>query len=399
MSGAEAFGRYGRLSRRGLLRAGGVGLTGAGAALLFGCGDDGPKPLPNEPLPPPEVRRIRLPAWEEGAFASGQIPCVIPLSAAEEFLREEGIEPEYVNGHGLDPWAERVADGTFDFTQDFAAATILGLERVPNLTILAGVHIGCYELFAHDGIRTFADLRGKRVAVPFGGDAKQPDYAFMVTVMNYIGVPADRIVGSYNREDLPSLLQSRQVDAVLALQPTGENLRNLEGVRVILNSEVDPPFSSHYCCVFFANRRFVKKNPIATKRVLRALLKGTDLVAQDPEAATRLLMTLDSTIDYGTLLKMLSHLPYNVWANRSPEDSLRFYALRLRDAGELKSTPDKVLESADWRFLEQLKRELAYAPGPAFEPSAYKLNCEIESSFGPSAAAPRSDDGRATGTT
>ena len=78
--------------------------------------------------------------------------------------------------------------------------------------------------------------------MPFGGDAKQADYAFMVTLMNYIGVPADHIVASYDSQDCPGLLQSRQIAAVLALQPTAENLRNLAGVRVILDSAVDEPF-------------------------------------------------------------------------------------------------------------------------------------------------------------
>ena len=139
MSAPQPFGRHGSLSRRGLLRAGGLGLTGAGAALLFGCGRDaGAKPLPNEPLPPPEVTRIKLPAWEEGFWAAGANPCVIPLYVADPFFRDEGIDVEYVPGYAYDPWQERVADGTWDLTQDFAAGTIVGLERVPNLTILSG---------------------------------------------------------------------------------------------------------------------------------------------------------------------------------------------------------------------------------------------------------------------
>jgi hypothetical protein len=42
-----------------------------------------------------------------------------------------------------------------------------------------------------------------------------------------------------------------------------------------------------------------------------------------------------------------------------PEDTLRFYALRMQELGMIKSSPQKVIaEGTDWRFLNELKREL-----------------------------------------
>ena len=42
-----------------------------------------------------------------------------------------------------------------------------------------------------------------------------------------------------------------------------------------------------------------------------------------------------------------------------PADTMRFYALRLHEAGMIKSSPQKLLAQAtDWRFLNELKREL-----------------------------------------
>jgi NitT/TauT family transport system substrate-binding protein len=38
---------------------------------------------------------------------------------------------------------------------------------------------------------------------------------------------------------------------------------------------------------------------------------------------------------------------------------MRFYALRLHEAGLIKSTPQRILaQGTDWRFLNELKREL-----------------------------------------
>jgi hypothetical protein len=42
-----------------------------------------------------------------------------------------------------------------------------------------------------------------------------------------------------------------------------------------------------------------------------------------------------------------------------PEDTLRFYALRLHEIGMIKSTPQEIIAGGtDRRFLDELKREL-----------------------------------------
>jgi NitT/TauT family transport system substrate-binding protein len=55
----------------------------------------------------------------------------------------------------------------------------------------------------------------------------------------------------------------------------------------------------------------------------------------------------------------MREIPYAKWRNYDPEDAVRFYALRLHDAGMIKSSPNKILaDGADWRFWNELKREL-----------------------------------------
>ncbi len=52
-------------------------------------------------------------------------------------------------------------------------------------------------------------------------------------------------------------------------------------------------------------------------------------------------------------------VPYEWWRDYDPEDALRFYALRLHDVGMIKSSPKKIIaDGTDWRFLNELKREL-----------------------------------------
>jgi NitT/TauT family transport system substrate-binding protein len=112
-------------------------------------------------------------------------------------------------------------------------------------------------------------------------------------------------------------------------------------------------------CLLSGNREFVRKNPVATKRVLRAMLKTTDLCATDPARASRQLVDGGFAQRYDYALQTLNDNPYDKWREYDPEDTLRFYALRLHEVGLIKSSPQKIIaEGTDWRFLNELKREL-----------------------------------------
>jgi NitT/TauT family transport system substrate-binding protein len=107
------------------------------------------------------------------------------------------------------------------------------------------------------------------------------------------------------------------------------------------------------------NRDFVRNHPVATKRVLRAILKAADLCANEPARATRLIVDGGFTPRYDYAFEALSEIPYDKWREYDHEDTLRFYALRLHEAGLIKSSPQKLIaKGADWRFLDEVKREL-----------------------------------------
>ena len=62
---------------------------------------------------------------------------------------------------------------------------------------------------------------------------------------------------------------------------------------------------------------------------------------------------------YEYALQAMQEIPYNRWRDYDPEDTVRFHALRLHEAGMIKSSPQKIIaQGTDWRFLDQIKREL-----------------------------------------
>jgi NitT/TauT family transport system substrate-binding protein len=96
---------------------------------------------------------------------------------------------------------------------------------------------------------------------------------------------------------------------------------------------------------------------MATKRALRAIVKAANFCAAEPERAAR--MVADKCYRYDYSLQMMNEIQYTRWRDYDAEDTVRFYSLRLREVGMIKSTPSKIIaDGTNWRFLNELKREL-----------------------------------------
>jgi NitT/TauT family transport system substrate-binding protein len=127
----------------------------------------------------------------------------------------------------------------------------------------------------------------------------------------------------------------------------------------VVNTNVDRPWSQYFCCLVAGNRTFVRKHPVATKRAVRAILKAADICALEPDRVARVLVDRDYVKRYDYALQTMQEVPYGTWREYNPEDTLRFYALRLHEAGMIKSSPQKIIEQGtDWRFLTELKKQL-----------------------------------------
>jgi NitT/TauT family transport system substrate-binding protein len=106
-------------------------------------------------------------------------------------------------------------------------------------------------------------------------------------------------------------------------------------------------------------RDFVTQYPSATKRAIRALLKATDLCAEEPERAARIVVKKGFEPRFDMVTKVLEEVPYRSWREANAEDALRFYALRLYEVGMIKTNPTKLIaQGVDWRFVNAIKKEL-----------------------------------------
>ena len=333
--------RNDRWSRRQFLNA--AALAGTGAALGLRSG-------PSAAEPQPETTRIRL------IEISGI--CIAPQYVAKDLLHSEGFtDVSYVGvpTSGIEA-ARALAAGKGDITISFVAPLIMQIDAGDPIVMIGGVHAGCFALFGTERVRAVRDLKGKTVGVQAFGSSQ---HVFLASMMAQVGLDAKKDVTwaiHPSRESMRLLAEGR-IDAFLAFPPETQELRARRIGHVIVDSGKDRPWSQYFCCLVGSHQDFVRKHPVATKRALRAILKASNLCALEPERAARLIAARGYDYDYS--LETLKDIPYDKWRDYDAEDSARYYALRLQEAGMIKSTPQKIIaQGTDWRFLNELKKEL-----------------------------------------
>jgi NitT/TauT family transport system substrate-binding protein len=279
---------------------------------------------------------------------------------ATEFLAGEGFtEVRHVSGN-FGEVAQALATGSIDISLHFAATLLMHVEAGEPILGLAGLHVGCIELFGTEQVRAIRDLKGKTVSIG-GHGLGSPGYAYLAVMAAYVGLnPRTDITWvDYPPAESVQLLAEGKLDAFLAFPPFAQELRAKQIGHVVVDTSRDRPWSQYVCCVVTGHRAFVQQHPVATKRAVRALLKATDVCALEPEQVAQSLVAKGFTPSYGYALQVLKELPYNVWREYDPEDAMRFFALRLHEAGMIKSSPQKLIAQAtDWRFLKELKKEM-----------------------------------------
>ena len=322
-----------------------LNLAVAGGSLCF-------RPLHTAAEQPPETTRIRL-------VGSTGI-CVAPQYVADDLLRTEGFKDvEYVPATWGIPAAKAVGSGAVDITMNFVAPTLMRVDAGDPILLLAGVHVGCFELFGTERVRSVRDLKGKTVAVQA---LEFSQHIYLSSMAAYVGLDPHKDIkwAIHPSDEAMRLLADGKIEAFLGLPPDPQELRARRIGHVVVNSAVDRPWAQYFCCIAAGNREFVRRNPVATKRALRAILKASDICALEPDRVARALVEKGYAKSHDYALQTMKEVPYrNKWREYDPEDTARFYALRLREVGMITANPQKVItQGSDWSFLAELKKEL-----------------------------------------
>jgi NitT/TauT family transport system substrate-binding protein len=294
---------------------------------------------------PPETTSLRL----------GQYPvtCVAPLYVVDGLLREEGFaDIHYV------PSLFTLTSGETDFNLDWSGPMTVSIGAGEPTIMLAGVHPGCFELFARESIPSVGDLAGKKVGARGAGAG---DHILLSMIAASVGLdPAKDINWVFHGyRDSKELFAASEIDAFVTAPPWAQELRARSFGHVILSTTLDRPWSQYLCCMLVGNAGFVHRNPIATKRVVRAMVRATEICATKPDWVAQRVVDRRFTPRYDYAQQGLAEISYRSWRDFDPEDTVRFYALRLRELGMIKSSPDRIIATGtDWRFIKEVRKEL-----------------------------------------
>ena len=322
------------------------GLTLAGTTALVAVG---PRAAAGEP--PPETIKLRV-------LRTPSL-CEAPAQVADMLLAAEGFtQVQYVRVGGAGAAVKGLIAGDIDLGLVALPVPILRIDAGDPLVVLGGVHAGCFELFGSDRVHSIRELKGKAVAIP--GLASN-HHAFAAMIAAYVGVDprSDIDWQVHPGPEAMRLLAEGKVDGFIGFPPEPQELRAKRSGRVLVSTTTDRPWSQYFCCMVISSRDFVRKYPVATKRALRAILKADAVCALEPARVTQVMVERGYTTSRDLAEAVLKEIPYGRWRQYDALDTVRFFALRLNEAGMIKSAPHKIIaQGTDWRFLNELKKEL-----------------------------------------
>jgi len=179
----------------------------------------GTHPRPVSAEPPPETTTISL-------VRQGGATCLAPQFAAEDLLHSEGFTDVRYVDVGMGPGIyEVLASGEAQISMTFGAPVIIRIDAGEPIVFLAGVHIGCLELFGTDRVRTIRDLKGKKVATPSLGSA---NHVFVTTMVAYVVLDPNKDItwiAHSTAAESRRLLAEGKIDAFITGPPFSFEMR------------------------------------------------------------------------------------------------------------------------------------------------------------------------------
>ena len=336
-----------------LIRTLATGAAVAGGGALAACALPSGAASIAEPGPP-ETTAVRIITPPE---------CCPGVGLAAAYLRDEGFAEVSIVAKPFTT-QEWLASGLADVAPAHPEFIVATIDAGLPLTVLAGLHSSCLELWAVPGIATVGDLRGRRISVR-NKDKTDQFYVFFAALLGYVGIDPLKDVhfveaGVDAYAGMISAYEEGRADVVLAGGAQGPILRrrNAPG-HVIFDTMTAKPWSQYGCCHLVANRAWARQNPNAAKRVTRAVLRATDAAAKDPERAARDYAAAGlGNKDASLVTASMAMTKYN-WRDADPEETVRFFGLRLLAAKVIESTPKQLIAAGlDVAYAKQLRGEL-----------------------------------------
>ncbi len=242
-------------------------------------------------------------AWAAGAQAVryggsawlGHYPAWLAIQAG--YFKAEGLDVGWESFGTTSARVSALLSGNIDMAVTAAPAALAVMARGSKHFAIIGVpeNFGRVEgLIVRDGVKTLADLKGKKVGVTFASSA----HLLVLNLLDQAGLKADKDVTVLNvpAPEMPAAFQSGQIDAAAAWTPQFNAISAMPGARVLAD---DTQFSLYRDYgvtpgpdVLVARRAFLEKNPDAVKRFLKAYFRANEQLRAQPDCAVTALVEL-----------------------------------------------------------------------------------------------------------
>lgn len=285
----------------------------------------------------------------------------IHVADAKGFFREDGLENETVVISGPLSIAALLSDDV-DFSGAGGSGMRAAIKGAPLRGIMFQADKVTFYLVADPGIKTAADLRGKKIAIGSPGDTQD---RIITMFAERAGVSAREMVRIAMGANTNTRVMAVKTGAahVTAVDPGGLVFAQKEGLHSLgfLGDLFPMPFQG-----FVTSERKIRENPAQVKRWLKGALRGLMFVRERPEEAVDLgikklqLGSATKTMLVEATKNYLRALAPGVPGLPTPEGIKNFLEYDIKIPLQMKEDipPERLLSL---QLVEEVKRELEAA--------------------------------------
>ncbi|MDP2853337.1 MAG: NrtA/SsuA/CpmA family ABC transporter substrate-binding protein [Smithellaceae bacterium] len=211
---------------------------------------------------------------------------LVHIALVKNYFKEEGLDAT-PQPHAFGKLAlQSMMDGKADVATVADTPIMLAVMGGKKINILAAIQTSNKNeaIVARQdrGIAKPSDLKGKKIGLTLGTTGHFFADSFLLA--QGIDIKQVKII-DLKPDEMAKALATGKVDAVSTWNPTLSQLKKKLGNNGIIFFG-ESLYTENFCVV--ASQEYVKKNPEAIKKVLRALIKAETFVLEHPEEARRL---------------------------------------------------------------------------------------------------------------
>src|SRR5262245_7915355 len=217
-------------------------------------------------------------------------PVLAWIVKERQLLEKRGYKPEWTLFQYAAPELEAMAAGSIDMGVMGTLPIVMVSVNNPDIWyVYDELGNGAGMVVAADsGIRSAADLKGKKIAFP--GKASQ-QYGLLMAYLAKAGLKeTDLELFRANAPDMRTLLDKKQVDGFFAWAPfTSEAVRTGVARTLFSSDDIAKLKGDHWLNGGWAVRAaFAKDNPGAVVDVIKAIHEATQLLRTNPEEVAQI---------------------------------------------------------------------------------------------------------------